>query len=88
MADKVIETITHTETVGKKKATIDRIQAHPFKSAGVDDVWSTKNLEKILEDISVKNLIEFENGAYKVKLKPCQVSSWLNSSWTPEPDFW
>ena len=31
MADKVIETITHIETVGKKKATIDRIQAHLFK---------------------------------------------------------
>ena len=32
-----------------------------------------ENLEKILDDMSAKNLIELENGAYKVKIKPSQV---------------
>ena len=33
-----------------------------------------KNLGKILDDMSAEDLIQLESdGAYKVKLKPCQV---------------
>ena len=72
MANEVIKTITHIKSVSRKKGAIDKIHAHLCKSAGVDEVWSMENLEKILDDMNAKNLIE-ENGAYKVKLKPCQV---------------
>ena len=46
MTDKRIGTITHIESMRKKKATIGRIQAHLRKSADVDEVLSTENLEK------------------------------------------
>lgn len=46
MTDKRIGTITHIESMRKKKATIGRIQAHLRKSADVDEVLSMENLEK------------------------------------------
>ena len=39
-----------------------------------------ENLEKILDDMSAKNLIELENGAYKVKIKPSQVEIFVGDT--------
>ena len=80
MANEVIGTITHIKSVSRKKATIDRIRAHLCKSADVDEVWSMENLEKILDDMSATNLIQLENSAYKVKLKPCQVQIFVEDT--------
>lgn len=63
--------------MSKKKATINRIHAHLCKSADLENSrknWCMKNLGKILDDMSAEDLIQLESdGAYKVKLKPCQV---------------
>ena len=64
--------------MSRKKATINRIYAHLCKSADVEEVWSKKNLEKMLDKVSVKNLVQLENGAYKVKLKLCQVQIFVD----------
>ena len=46
------------KSVNRKKATIDRIKSHLCKLADVDEVWSMENLEKILDDMTAKNMIE------------------------------
>ena len=46
----------------------------------MDEIWFLENLEKILDDMSAKNLIELKNGAYKVKLKPCQVQIFVEDT--------
>ena len=80
MADTVIEIITYINFASRSKATIDRIHTHLCKSANMDEIWFLENLEKILDDMSAKNLIELKNGAYKVKLKPCQVQIFVEDT--------
>ena len=66
MEDKVIDTITYTKSVSKKKPSIGRIKTHLLK-IGDENVWSIENLPNLLQDMCDKGLIELTDNSYKIK---------------------